>query len=195
MKLHKQGVRRANKFSYSDPLKLHFGCGTIYKKGWINIDLFSNIADLSLDLRERLPFPDNSCSVIYSEHVLEHFDYPLEIDCLLEECRRVLKPTGLFSAAVPDTEWPIKACLNDDDNYFKLAKELWHPSWCRTKMEHINYHFRQKGEHLFAYDYETLYLRLKEKGFTKIIKRGFNPELDSEARKIGSLYIDCIKPG
>jgi hypothetical protein len=37
-----------------------------------------------------------------------------------------------------------------------MAKRLWHPAWCQTRLEHLNYHFRQDTQHRFAYDYETL---------------------------------------
>jgi hypothetical protein len=57
-------------------IKLNVGCGTDYKKGWINIDNNSddNIEklDLNFDLRNPLPFEDNSVDFIFNEHFIEH---------------------------------------------------------------------------------------------------------------------------
>jgi hypothetical protein len=51
------------------------------------------------------------------------------------------------------------------------------------------YHFRQHGEHLFAYDEETAHKVLKAAGFVKIGKRDYQPNLDSPHRRIGSLFM------
>jgi predicted SAM-dependent methyltransferase len=174
-------------------LKLHIGCGRKIKVGWINID-FSAQADISLYMRESLPFQDNSCSVIYPEHFLEHLEYPRKVIPFLMECFRVLKPKGIFSVGVPDTEWPIKEYLGlGNKNYFEIAEKCLHPEWCKTEMEHINYHFREDYEHLFAYDFKTLAKSLESVGFQKIQRRDFDPELDSEDRKLGTLYVNCSK--
>ena len=68
-------MRKARRYSNATGLQLHFGCGANVKPGFVNIDL-SNAADLTLDLREQLPFADGSCSLVYSEHFLEHIEYP-----------------------------------------------------------------------------------------------------------------------
>ena len=52
--------------------KLHLGCGSKIFEGWINIDMNPK-GDFTLDLREGLPFADNSVELIYTEHSLEHF--------------------------------------------------------------------------------------------------------------------------
>jgi hypothetical protein len=45
------------------PCKLHFGGGDNLKAGWVNVDLHAS-ADLRLDVREPLPFPGNSVTMI-----------------------------------------------------------------------------------------------------------------------------------
>ena len=113
----------------------------------------------------------------------------------LAECCRVLEPDGLFSVGVPDTEWPLLEYARvKDDGYFRMVKERWHPAWCETEIEHINYHFRQGTEHRFAYDYATLEKALARSGFGEIRRRDFDPELDSEDRRIGTLYAEATKP-
>ena len=190
---HRKGIRQVLKLSRQQHLRLHIGCGPKIKKSWINIDL-SPKADISLDMREPLPLLENSCSIIYSEHFLEHLDYPGHANSFLRECYRVLEPGGLFSVGVPDTEWPIAEYTGQrSEGYFGIAKERWHPEWCQTEMEHINYHFRQGDDHRFAYDFKTLARALSSAGFQEIQRRDFDPELDSLDRKIGTLYVNASK--
>ena len=189
---HRRAVRRAAALRGSG-LQLHLGSGPNYKTGWVNIDLHQS-ADLSLDLREPLPFPGGSCSIVYSEHVLEHFDYPEPVRSMLRDWHRVLAPGGTCRIGVPDTGWIMAAYAGGPgDRYFTLAKERWHPKWCRTPMEHVNYHFRQDAEHRFAYDEETLQRALTEAGFVDVARVPFDPAIDSEARKLGTLYVTATK--
>lgn len=189
---HRSGLRQAKKFAVGDNLKLHLGCGFNIKNGWINIDL-SEKAELKLDLREALPFADDSVSIIYSEHFFEHLDYPDVAVKFLRESWRVLKPGGIFSVAVPDCERSMMGYANNDEDYLKSA-DFWHPKYCNTLMHHVNYDFRQSGEHKYAYDFETLTNVLAQGGFVSITRRSFNPDLDSEDRAIGTLYVDGQKP-
>lgn len=199
MRMHLGGVRKAQQYRGQTGLKLHLGCGPNIKPGWVNIDL-SDKADVPIDLREPLPFDSNSCSMIYSEHFLEHMGYPEPVLSLLIECLRVLQPGGEFSAGVPDTEWPLLEYAGvSNKGYFKLAKERWHPKWVETKGEHINIHFRnwimEKGhDHKYAYDYETMAHILAKAGFVDIERREYDPQLDSEVRSLGSLYVKAFKP-
>ena len=150
--------------------------------------------DFSLDMREPMPFSDNSVAIVYSEHFFEHLDYPGPAERFLKECRRILKPGGTFSIGVPDTQSALEAYVGPDNKgYFTLAKAKWHPGWCQTRLEHINYHFRQGTEHRFAYDFETLNHVLTKTGFTNIRERIFDADLDHESRKDGTLYVAATK--
>jgi predicted SAM-dependent methyltransferase len=191
---HRKGVRRAYKITQHKGMKLNMGCGSDLKPGWINIDI-NPIADLTLDLREPLPFKDNTCSEIYCEHFLEHLEYPEPAYSFLKECYRVLEPGRLLSIGVPDTEWPLLEYAGvKNEGYFRVAKKIWHPLWCETELEHINYHFRQTNEHRFAYDFTTLKHALLKTGFINIKRRQFTPHLDNEQRNLGTLYVDSVKP-
>ncbi|WP_182025733.1 class I SAM-dependent methyltransferase [Vibrio rotiferianus] len=183
----------AKKYRDRVQLKLNIGCGKKPKVGWVNIDLKPS-ADLMLDAREPLPFSDNSCRIIYSEHFLEHLEYPQQAYSFLKECYRVLEPGGELSVAVPDTEWPIAEYLGTrNDGYFNIAKKEWHPDWCVTRMEHINQHFREYYDHKFAYDYETLEHVLYKAGFSVVHKREYDPQLDCPVRRTGTLYARASK--
>jgi len=170
------------------------GCGSNPKPDWINIDLFAPSSDAQLDLREDWPFTANAASRVYSEHVFEHFEYPVEVRHFLAETLRVLKPGGTIDIGVPDTEWPLTAYGDSSNEYWKVAKAVWHPSYCETHLDHINYHFRQGQEHKYAWDAVTLTNELQKAGFVSIERRVFDPSLDLESRRLGTLYMRARKP-
>lgn len=210
-RLHKASVKKAERFSSSTKHRLNLACGPNRKEGWINIDLTDGV-DLQLDLREILPFRDDSVEVIYSEHFFEHLNYPSfadsnafggvelsgyrsEVLFFLRESYRVLVPGGLFSVGVPDAEQGLIAYANRDEQAFEVARRMhWHPAWCDTHMHQINYLFRQGHEHKYAYDGETLARILERAGFVEVNRRDFDPALDSESRSIGTLYMKARKP-
>lgn len=199
--LHRRGLRVARRYRGAAGLKLHIGCGPNRKEGWVNIDLQD--ADLSLDLRENLPFDDASCTFIYSEHFMEHLDYPTDAMHFLSESYRVLAPGGRFSVGVPDTEMILLAYAGAKhvDFFDTLKATGMHPNSCQTRAEHLDFHFRQGGEHKFAYDFETMKECLERAGFSDVRRRAFDPLLDYKAvdqffkfRSEGTLYVDGFKP-
>ena len=98
-----------------------------------------------------------------------------------------------MSVGVPDTEWPLMEYAGvGEDGYFEYAGK-WHPPWCVTEMEHINQHFRQDGEHRFAFDFRTVQHLLETAGFTEVKQRSFDSDLDSEPRRVGTLYVCAHK--
>jgi len=193
---HRKGVRRIRRRSLSMPRKINLGSGSVCKRGYLNVDLFPG-GDLTLDLRRGLPFESDCCEMIFSEHFFEHLEYPEPVCFLLRECLRVLRPGGVLRFSVPDTEWPLHDYRDGPEApYFLSCKEnsWWHPSYCTTRLEHINFHFCQNGEHRFAYDEETLSKVLDLAGFNDIKRVDFDPELDSEHRRVASLLISARKP-
>jgi predicted SAM-dependent methyltransferase len=195
MRTHWGGLQNARSYAGRKKLRINFGSGPNYKKDWVNIDI-SNKADLQLDLREKIPLQDGCAKMIYSEHFFEHLEYPGDAMRFLTECHRLLEPGGVVSIGVPDTCWPLQSYAGIGDClYFKQAEAMaWHPSWCKTPLEHINYHFRQGNEHRFAYDFETLQRALSEAKFIEIRQREYDPSLDTERRRVGTLYVDATRP-
>jgi predicted SAM-dependent methyltransferase len=191
-RLHRAALKRVRRYSGNN-LRLNVGCGKNIKQGWINIDV-SKEADLQLDVREPLPFATESASMVYSEHFFEHLEYPDEALHFLKESLRVLQPGGRFSIGVPDTEWPVVSYAGENQEYFHIARERWHPAWCDTRMHNLNYHFRQGKKHKYAYDFETLAQILNRSGFVAVVRRSFDPAMDDEKRKLGTLYVDAAKP-
>src|ERR1700737_2418640 len=193
---HRSGLRKIRRMSWSRPAKLNLGCGTHRKDGYLNVDLFPG-GDLTLDLRRNLPFESNCCELIFAEHCIEHIDYPDPVSHLFRECFRILAPNGLLRFSVPETEWPLTDYAKGPDaEYFSACKEhSWsHPKYCTTRLEHINYHFRQGGEHRFAYDEETARKVLESVGFEDVRRVSFDPSMDSRHREVGSLFMSARKP-
>jgi predicted SAM-dependent methyltransferase len=151
------------------PIKLNIGCGTDYKKGWINIDNNSddNIEklDLNWDLRNPLPFEDGSVDYIFNEHFFEHLTVP-EALAVMVDLKRVLKDTGVLRIAMPDLEAVVDTYINVPLNKDPVIKEF-KIDFIQTRAEWMNMSFRWWG-HQWLYDWEELERRLKEAGFTKL---------------------------
>jgi len=194
-RLHRAGVKRAKAYAGKGSLKLNIGCGPNRKEGWINIDL-SPGAELALDMRERIRFPDGSAIIIYSEHFFDCLDYPEEAQHFLRECLRVLEPSGIFRVGVPDTRWPLLDYAGVGDGLWLRAckTEFSRPEWCKTPLDHVNDHFRCGTEHRYSYDFDTIENVLKEAGFVEINQCQFDPALDSKSRELGTLYVNARKP-
>ena len=192
---NRRGLSQLRKQSVTRPVKLVLGCGPHPKAGFLNVDVFPG-GDLTLDLRRGLPFHSGCCELIFSEHCFEHFDYPEPITHLFRECLRVLKPGGELRFSVPGTEWPLNDYREGPGApYFQACVDYrWHPQYCTTRLEHINYHFRQGTEHRYAYDFETAEKVLRAAGFVEIQERRFDASLDSKHREVGSLFMSARKP-
>jgi len=190
---HRRGLRDVRR-RLPRPARLNLGSGGFRKAGFLNVDVLPG-GDVTLDLRRGLPFDSNCCEMILAEHCFEHFDYPEPIGHLLRECLRVLVPGGTLRFSVPDSEWPLIDYRDGPQaSYFEAcAVQSWHPDSCTTRMEHINYHFRQDEEHRFAYDFETAHKMLEAAGFSDIRQSAFDPAFDSEHRRVGSLFVSARK--
>lgn len=69
------------------------------------------------NIAKGLPFPDDSCDVVYHSHLFEHLDPPIGLS-FLREIKRVLKPGGIIRIVVPDLE---QLC-RDYISHLELAK-------------------------------------------------------------------------
>lgn len=196
---HRRGCSAALAYAGRTDLRLHLGCGHIHKSGWVNIDSYSIppcTPDLTLDLRQPLPFADASCAEVYSEHFFEHIPYPEGATACLAESFRVLRPGGVLSVGVPDPVPILAAYLAGTHvpyydyflNHSSVRRHL------RTPMEAVNWLFRQGGEHQFIYDYPSLEKMLQLAGFQDVARRDWDPNRDSETRRFETIYVDARKP-
>ena len=186
-------------------MKLNLGSGP--KKGlngWINIDIDGG-ADVTADLTRGIPFKSNSVSEIYTSHFLEHLSYD-QINPLLIECHRVLKPKAKLLVCVPNCEAFINAyfsnqyqrvrfenglemmlpdflCEKDEDRIY--AKAIVNTG---SKIDWLNYIAYSANEHKYMFDKENLQNHLTQAGFQYVKERDFNPSLDNFYGKKASLY-------
>jgi predicted SAM-dependent methyltransferase len=191
--------------------KLHLGCGLNTPEGWLNIDgswnaraakrpfLKKIIKKLRLapesrldipwnhdifihDLRNSLPFPDNSFMAVYASHLLEHL-YLDEAENLLRECFRVLRPGGILRLVVPDLEEMVNNYLrgkerkefNNQENLsaHKLMRglnfrDVKHPSG--GFFYKIYNCVKDFHSHKWMYDEESLIFHFKRAGFSDVRK-------------------------
>lgn len=83
---------------------VNLGCGAHFHPDWVNVDLWSSSPQvMAHDLRMPLPFPDNSFSMVYHSHVIEHFTCAEGVT-FLRECFRLLQPGGIVRIATPDMQ-------------------------------------------------------------------------------------------
>ena len=170
------------------PINLELGAGENRGiAGWTYVDV-NECCDLVLDLSQPIPFPDNTVSMIYSSHFLEHFTYA-ELVKLLDECRRVLKPGGIFNAAVPDARIYFDAYLHsegfDPDVFCRYAPAFNN----NAKIDFVNYIAYMDGHHKYMFDKENLLIILRKTGFNSVRLREFDKALDMEVRDFQTIYV------
>ena len=108
------------------------------------------------------------------------------------ECQRVLIACGTLHLVVPDVEGIIQEYVDRHRIPFPRYP-WWGPKWCDTPLHCVNYVFRQGAEHKYAYDDETLQLVLRRAGFVHVRRREFDPSLDADNHRIGSLCVVAQK--
>jgi predicted SAM-dependent methyltransferase len=175
--------------------RLHLGCGPNRLDGWVNLDIDAAVhPDVRLDLRVGLPVPESVASLIYSEHVLEHFSLA-DGARLLADCYRALAPGGILRIAMPDlsalvehyrADWRAQDWLQDSA-YAEID----------TPAHMLNYALREWG-HRYLYDFEDLAGRLQHVGFRDITRvpwgNSSEPMLrDLETRKDSQLVVEARK--
>lgn len=94
-------------------IKIQFGCGPCKLPGWQNLDI-------EVDMRKRLPFPNNHADLLFAEHCIEHLTCR-EALRFLQECQRILKPKGVIRVGVPCVEKLYRDGTQDAFNFLHLA--------------------------------------------------------------------------
>jgi predicted SAM-dependent methyltransferase len=86
-----------------EQLLIHIGCGDIDREYFVNVDAqpFPHVHFVRNDITNLSMFQSNSADLIYMCHILEHIARR-DMDDVLQELRRVLKPGGVLRISVPD---------------------------------------------------------------------------------------------
>lgn len=177
-------------------IKLHLGCGKRYIPGFIHVDIrklphvdYVTSAD-KLDM-----FADNSVDLIYNCHVLEHFRR-YQIEDVLREWYRVLKPGGILRLAVPDFEKLVEVYQKTKD-----LKLIMGPLFGRQDYP--------ENTHYIVFDYAYLTELLTRVGFKNIhrydwrqtihkdyddFSQAYIPHMDKEQGTLISLNVEAEKP-
>ncbi len=175
-------------------LMLHIGCGDIYFDNWVNIDINTDKADLNHDLRQPLPYEDNSVDYIYHEHFIEHLTTD-ECEIFLKEMRRLLKRNGVMRIATPDLDYIVFRYI------YRWRKQVWIKKYSctfiQTKAEMMNVLFHRWG-HKWLYNYEELKRRLNLAGFDKVHRVKFRKSTFTqlqglESREDSKLIVETVK--
>lgn len=177
-------------------LLINIGCGPKPLRGWINLDSArGDEIDVVWDLRHGLPFPDESATAIFGEHVIEHVPRP-DAETLLKECRRVLQTGGVLRLSTPDAGRFLRSYAGDQK--FLADERFLDPA--DTPMDRVNMMMREYGQHLWAYDAESLVRLLRSVGFSSAEERAFGVSthesmqgIDAPEREFESLYVEAVK--
>jgi predicted SAM-dependent methyltransferase len=183
--------------------KIQIGGGSHTLDGYLNIDVFEP-ADMVWDVREGLPLPDECSNQIFSEHFLEHIDYPVSAKRFVTECYRVLKPSGELIVGVPDGKLILDKYQEKDKEFFDEMIEKWYAKRnClndfNTYIDLVNYHFRDQDDdekyttHLWTYDFEKITSMMRGAGFSNVKKWDFDDKIANPKREWGSLYVIAKK--
>src|SRR5215472_7898117 len=192
---HQRTLRFLSRLPKTD-LCINLGCGYRPMKDWINVDRARGPeVQVVWDLSQGLPFPDSSCSAIFSEHLIEHITKDAAAR-LLGECHRVLQNEGVLRLSTPDAELFLRSYAGDQ--LFLAHSEFSQP--IDAPVDRVNIMMREYGQHLWSYDEELLALMLKRAGFTRVERQSFGVSaharmcnIDFAKRAFESLYIEGIK--
>ena len=130
-------IKRRIKFNKTENLKIEIGCGKSKRDGWIGVDKGDYGQDIVLDLRDGLPFPDDSCEELFADQVLEHIQLNEDFIFVMNECLRVLKPGGIFTARVP---------------YYSSETAYKDPTHCRYFALHTFTYMTKENEWQYGFD-------------------------------------------
>ena len=155
-------------------VKLQIGCGPNWTQGWLNTDVDIDRCKqglVYLDAGEKFPFPDNSIDYVYSEHLFEHLSHTQAVN-MLDECRRVLKPSGAIRIATPDFRFLIGLYLHPEEplnqRYIQWSGQGGGGYPVPETPLHIINKFHTAWGHRIIYDRESLESLMKEHGFKDI---------------------------
>ncbi|KWX02561.1 glycosyltransferase [Carbonactinospora thermoautotrophica] len=183
--------------------RIQIGGGNHRIAGFLNIDLVPP-ADLIWDVREGIPLADGTAEFVFSEHFLEHIDYPRSAKLFAREVHRILAPEGQVVTGVPDARFVLRGYLNGDQELFAEMLSRWYANRdClddfNTYLDLVNYVFRDQDDsakyspHYWAYDYDKLVNLFIEARFSRVEPWTFDPAIANPKRAWGSLYVIATK--
>lgn len=182
--------------------QVQIGGGAHRIESFLNIDAVPP-ADILWDVREGIPLHDGTVRVLFSEHFLEHIDYPRSAKHYAREAHRVLAPGGQLVTGVPDASFLLGQYPAAPERAAEMIDRWYANRDClgdiNTYLDLINYVFRDQDDspsynpHYWAYDHEKLVQLFTEAGFTSVEPWTFDPTLANPKRQWASLYVIATK--
>lgn len=100
-------------------VQINLGCGDQQISGYFGLDRLQRAGvDLICDLNQPIPIASKSVDYVYAKSLLEHID---ELEQLLGEVSRILKPGGTFYVYVPHWSNPFYYSDYTHRRFFGLA--------------------------------------------------------------------------
>jgi len=159
-------VLKAPAIHNSNIVLVHLGPGQKnYLDSWINVDanLLTAKVDVWADLRNPLPFKDNSVDIFYSHHVIEHLP---DLQRHFDELYRCLKTSGKIRIGGPNGDMAIDRFVANDNVWFGDFPDKRNSIGGRFE----NFIFCRQ-EHLTILTFSFIEELLTKSGFAKIKKR------------------------
>lgn len=157
-----------------EELRLHLGCGAKHFDKYINVDIrITDATDVICNI-SRLPWPNNSASVIESYHVLEHIIHRKARETLAE-WYRVLIPGGKLIIECPHFDEAVREYLEGNN----------------SRLINIFGMQRYNGDiHFFGYNPARLTHLLEEIGFDDV--ENTQPQ-SSQTLNEPAFRLECVK--
>lgn len=177
-------------------MKLHLGCGKRFFPGFVHIDAVDYPHVDHVATIDNLSFlQTDSIDLIYNCHVLEHFKRR-DVDRVLREWQRVIKPGGTLRVSVPDfsklcevyqrenkLELVIGALFGRQDYLYNIHYNVFDLASLTQSLEQAGFvnvrrYDWRKTEHADMDDFSQAYI----------------PHMDKEHGTLISLNVECDKP-
>ncbi len=123
---------------------------------------------------EKLPFRKDTFDIVWLHEVLEHVENDAKT---LEECFRVLRPSGKLVIFAPNRLWP-----------FETHGVFWHDKYRFGNIPFVtyfpNFYYKHFTPHVRNYYRRDIYKLIKGVSFKKIHYQGVFPGFDKISRKV-----------
>lgn len=183
--------------SNSQANRVNVGCGSTPTPGWINLDnsptvrladfpcvgtLLSTVPLLRQRTRfiqvaranhvqwasaTELPLADESMTVVYSSHMLEHLDRA-HAERFLREAKRVLRPKGVLRIVVPDLQKLVQQYLQSGDADLFVGSTLLPLPPSSSLLDRLKLSTLGHRGHAWLYDAASLSRLLESVGFVDV---------------------------
>lgn len=216
-------------FNKSDKC-LHIGCGLVTPEEWINLDaspslkisqipvlgslikIFHHSPNWSKsvwygDIIHGLNYPENSCKLVFTAHVLEHLSYS-DFQVALTNIYNYLEPGGIFRLIVPDLKYYIDTYIqhyHDPSLAPYAAREFQQESLIGCSSSRKNFWLRMRealsnSRHQWMWDQPSLIYALTQQGFSQVRQCEYGDWSDSrfglvekEENYLHAIGIEAVK--